>query len=208
MKKMTFIIIITSIVLSNCSLFLPDRDKDNIFEYIPNFSEGDTYHFQCSLITIYTDTGDTTNISYTYDKAIHKTIENDSFLYYSLVNDHSDSEHYMYDKEKGILSFSNDSIFSDNDNYIILKTPVEVGNSWTDDQDHYYKIKRIDGIFHNNNITVYDVIFIEMTFNNSNATGTVEYYYSPSIGMVKIHTSSQWATFNIEDDVVLTRIVK
>jgi len=162
-------------------------------DYIPNTKVGDIYNY--SYAAIYVDSNTVTG-EYETD-TIGKYQESDTYIeiestettaYYKYSTNEGEVHYFNYYKEIGILTFSyHDGLYHSDEDYVMLKTPIEVGNEWFlfDVEEYRMEIKSMNETYENGEILVKDVILTEMIVEDDYSTIIQKFYYSPSIGLVK-----------------------
>ena len=93
------------------------------------------------------------------------------------------TEYYIIDKDRGEIVLGGDTFIDDNDE-VVLKTPVEEGNIWYNWTDYRYSIEQV-GATKDVPAGVYkDVVIVRITNVNWNYTQYRELYISPTVGNV------------------------
>lgn len=174
MKKQRLILIIGIILITGCTILPWVQDPNNIQDWITLPKDGDEYRY-------------TQRTKYYSDDSWHETqftieitdIEekSDAVLIETRYNDSSDRDYIIIDKEEQVIAYSEDDYFDENDDFIAIKTPVEVGNDWYND-NYDYEITEIGAQKETDAGVFSDCIVVE--YVDGNEVG--EFWYSPSAG--------------------------
>ncbi|MCK4524722.1 hypothetical protein KAU15_07325 [candidate division WOR-3 bacterium] len=177
MKKNTIIIIciVITMIVTNCTILPWVKDINNIRDWVTIPGDGNEYRYE-------------TRTKYYSEDSWHDlsdfTIEitdidekSDAILIETKYNDSNNRDYIIIDKDENLIAYSEDEYTDEDNDFIILKTPIEVGNKWYND-DYDFEIDKIGESMEVEAGTYNDCIVIIYTSNNANG----EIWYSPSVG--------------------------
>ncbi len=114
-----------------------------------------------------------------------------------------DPSYYIIDKDRGEIVLSSDTFIDQNDE-VVLKTPVEEGNIWYNWTNRKYSISQVKATKDVPAGVYKDVVIIRVTDPDWNYTLYQELYISPTVGNVGwLIVYDQAATGWIEDGLEL-----
>lgn len=187
MKKGILLISVIALI-AGCSLIPFYTDKNNIMEFIPDIEENSIYTYEYhtySIVEYYDSTlgewlSDTTDTSYEMSDTCREKemTENKSFFLFK----HTPG--LVFIKDRGIAAITYDSLYIEEEDFVFLKTPVQVESDWVCDSQKI-EIKRIGEIYKKNEIKVEDVIVVEIVYDIDALGNVYRIHYSPSKGIVK-----------------------
>ncbi|HAV92011.1 TPA: hypothetical protein DCW38_02385 [candidate division WOR-3 bacterium] len=187
MKK-TILLFAVAALIAGCSLNPFYTDKNNIMDYIPEITDGDIYtysHHTYSLVERFDDSTqvwvtDTTDTAVEMTDTCREVEVSDEKAYY-LFNH---SAGLIFIKDRGIAAITDDSLYTEDEDFDFLKTPVQVESDWIFDSMKV-EIKKMGETYEKNEIKVEDVIVIEIAYDIDALGDVYRLYYSPSVGIVK-----------------------
>jgi hypothetical protein len=194
--KTGVIIIIFSILLlmCGCSLLPSYIDKNNIMDYFPDMREGVIRNYRITHLWI-EEVYDTILNESTVDTSISESsmvdeilrvFKSDSISFFTCkVIEFPDSfaVTYIYNKDAGVMVISGDTIYDSTDR-ILLKTPIEKGNTWGDDSCES-EILKTDSTYAEDNVEATNVIVVKREFMSDSHEVYQEGCYSGGLGEVK-----------------------
>lgn len=193
MKKRFTLIILLSLALliafTSCSLLLT-KDKTDISAWYKTVTVGTKYNY--STITY---KGGNTIETGSYTNTVMDILEEDGKIIVTMYGTGCGDFYVIYDKTNGMVAYTSDVydkvINSATDN-IILKTPVEVGNTWIT-ADWYSETKEINV---NQNVdagTYSDCIYVESSTDQYDNDAYEYAYYSQSLGLMTVFRRTDWS---------------
>ncbi len=181
--KSRFIILMTVsliIIFAGCSLisgFL--RSPNKIMDWVTIPDEDTEFIFS---VVDYLNGTEVDDGEYTMIVTNVEDSENDAII---TLEDETETEYYIIiDKNDGLIVMSYDDVL-DNDDIIILSTPVEIGNDWEeyDGADHEMEITHIDADKSVDEGNYSDVIIISTEYDDESGEYKYDYWFSQSLGM-------------------------
>lgn len=172
MKK-SFVFLIGVIVLlagifTSCSL-LGLKSVNKIEDWNP-MADGKTFIYNYKYYE-----NDVLMESEQVTEEINSVIQNDNLTIISI-----DDWYQIIDRDNNCIWEGDDSYVTGSDNNILLKTPIEVGNTWDDGAiNEITKVNATETIAAG---TFSDLILVEYIEEWSGCTEKSFYYYSPSVG--------------------------
>ncbi len=171
----SIIFIALVIIITNCSVLPWVSDINNIRDWVRIPTDGDEYRYS-------------QRVKYSSDDTWHDlndfTIEitdidekSDAILIETRYNDSNGRDYIIIDKDENLIAYSDDEYTDEDNDFIVLKTPIEIGNEWYNDY-YDFEIESIGESMEVDAGTYNDCIVI--LFTNGNTEG--EIWYSPSAG--------------------------
>ncbi len=123
MKKNVFSISILLILISSCSLLL-GPDANIIADWFNLPKDGTEY------VMRWHDNYEGSTDSGAYSMEVIEVEDRDTRAFVRYRDDYGDDYYIVMDKDEETIAFSYDEYFDKDDDFIILQTPVEVGEDW------------------------------------------------------------------------------
>ena len=187
MKKAILLFAVAALI-AGCSLIPFYTDKNNIMDYIPEIEDKDIYTYSSRTYSLVERFDDSTQVwvTDTTDTVVEMTdtcreVEVSDEKAYYLFNH---SAGLIFIKDRGIAAITDDSLYTEDEDFDFLKTPVQVESDWMFDSMKV-EIKKIGETYEKNEIKVEDVIVIEIVYDIDALGDVYRLYYSPSVGIVK-----------------------
>lgn len=183
MKKFARMILlmlgVSALIMTGCALLGFLKSPDRITDWVTIPAED----VEVLYTTVnYLNGNETTTSQEIYIVTDVEEMEGESYF---IVEDESENEfYYIIDKNDGLLVGSIDDKIDDDD-IIILSTPIEVGNDWEEyeDCDYELEITNIDAAKTVSAGTYKDIIIVKTEYEDSLGDHEYEYWFSQSLGM-------------------------
>lgn len=185
------ILLIAVLIIAGCSIIPFYTDKNNVMEYLPNIEEDYIYKYnqhEYSVVEVYDSilgewVADTTDTNYEVtDTCRDVEVRGDKAFY--LFNS---MPGFVFIKDRGIAAITLDSSYVEDEDFIFLKTPVELDGDWLCDSMKV-EIKSMGETYEKNELKVNDVIVIEIVYDIDALGNIYRLSYSPTLGIVKEYT--------------------
>ncbi len=161
-------------IVTNCTILPWVQDINNIRDWVTIPTDGNEYRYE-TRTKYYSD--DSWNESDFVIKITDIDEKSDAILIETRYNDSNDRDYIIIDKDENLIAYSEDEYTDEDDDFIILKTPIEIGNEWYND-DYDFEIDKIGESKEVEAGTYNDCIVIIYKHNNNIG----EIWYSPSAG--------------------------
>lgn len=191
------IVLIGVLAVVSCTVLPWVKDVNNIQDWIAVPALDTEYEYALTQ-TAYGNT-ETDYMTYTVedveDKSDRMVIE-----VREEIDGNYDTQYLIIEKDEGVIAMSDNEYFDENNDDIILATPVKEGNDWLVYGDDLYEIKKIGESKTVDAGTYSDCIVVERYDNNV----TEEYYFSPSVGMIVYYRYTYDSSYGSEYDITRT----
>ncbi len=175
MKKIVIILFLFTIIFSSCSILPFVKDKNNIKDWMSPPEEDVEYIYNVrdkwfdgewdeDILTI-----EITDIDE----------KSDALLVEYRKNESTDRDYYIVDYIENVICDSEDEYYDKYDDFVFLKTPVEKGNDWYND-DYDFEIISTDSFYETDNEKYDNLIVVDYS---SSSTDRV-LFYSPDLGVI------------------------
>lgn len=174
MKVWRVIVLIGVLAVVSCTVLPWVKDVNNIQDWISLPEDGTEFRYTKRTKLYSDDNWHETSFTIEITDIENKS---DAVLIETRYNDSYDRDYIIIDKEENAIAYSEDDYYDEDNDFIILKTPVSTGNHWYND-NYDFQITEI-GAKKEVEAGVYnDCIVIEY----GDSPGLGEIWFSPSAG--------------------------
>ncbi len=171
--------------MTSCSLLPWVEDINNIRDWVTIPTEGDEYRYSQRVKYSSDDSWDESDFTI---EIIDIEEKGDDIIIETLTNgsDYDYRGYTIIDKDKNLIASSDDEYYDKDNDFVILKTPVEIGNKWYGLSNATYLEFEIEKVGESKTVdagTYNDCIVIVYSYSDINWT-MWEMWYSPSAGTI------------------------
>lgn len=208
MKKTIYGIIISAIIImTGCTVLPWVKDVNNIRDWISVPAEDTEYQYVEEYRDYYDGELFDTDTEY-YTVTVEGVDQDSDEILIELMyeeNGNYDIDYMIIDSDEGIIAMSDDKYFQDDNDMIILSTPVEEGNDWLVYGDILYEIDKMNQTKKVEAGEYTDCIVVTARTD----TYSWELWYSPSAGaMIYTTQTATYGQYRYEYTVELRNIKK
>lgn len=196
-RLLSGLIIVSILIIAGCTVLPWVKDVNNIRDWISVPAEDTEFHYIETSRDYYDGELLDTETDY-YSVTIEEVDQDaDEILIEVIVeeNGNYDTDYMIIDSDEGIIAMSDDKYFQDDDDLIIISTPVEEGNDWLVYGDVLYEIDEMNATKKVEAGDYTDCIVITAQSDNH----SWEIWYSPGIGtMIYSKYTSTYGSYRYE----------